>query len=101
MYAGLIAEEGPVETLFHHPAHPYTRMLFAATPDLRGGERVTSIPGTPPRLDREITGCSFRPRCDVVLERCASERPELLEVTAGHRAACHHGELDAALGGWR
>ena len=45
MYAGEIAEQGPMETLFHQPRHPYTRLLFAATPDLYGNDQVVSIPG--------------------------------------------------------
>ena len=52
MYAGEIAETGPMEELYHDPRHPYTRMLFAATPDLYGSGAVASIPGAPPRLDR-------------------------------------------------
>ena len=89
MYAGEIAETGPMETLYHAPQHPYTRLLFAATPDLYGEEAVTSIPGSPPRLDRESSGCSFRPRCDVPLERCATDHPDLLQLGGGHLAACH------------
>src|SRR5215472_3413620 len=56
MYAGEIAECGPMETLFHQPRHPYTRLLFAATPDLYGDEEVVSIGGAPPRLARPVTG---------------------------------------------
>jgi peptide/nickel transport system ATP-binding protein len=52
MYAGRVAELGSVDRLFHDPRHPYTRLLFAATPDLYGDEAVASIPGAPPRLDR-------------------------------------------------
>jgi peptide/nickel transport system ATP-binding protein len=89
MYAGEIAETGPMEALYHDPQHPYTRLLFAATPDLYGQEAVTSIPGSPPRLDKEITGCAFRPRCDVPLDECAHEHPQLLRIGDGHLAACH------------
>ncbi|MGE5137483.1 MAG: ABC transporter ATP-binding protein [Gemmatimonadota bacterium] len=89
MYAGEIIEAGPVEALYHSPRHPYTRLLFAATPDLYGDEEVVSIPGAPPRLDEDITGCPFRPRCDSALERCAGEHPVLLETGPGHQAACH------------
>jgi peptide/nickel transport system ATP-binding protein len=90
MYAGEIVESGPVDDLYHAPRHPYTRLLFAATPDLttrNGG--IASIPGAPPRLDRPLTGCPFRPRCDRAFEPCATERPLLREVAPGQAAACH------------
>jgi peptide/nickel transport system ATP-binding protein len=89
MYAGEIVESGPVEALYHDPRHPYTRLLFAATPDLYGEEDVLSIPGAPPRLDREIAGCPFAPRCDQVFERCRTEHPELVGLGARRLAACH------------
>jgi len=89
MYAGEIVEAGPMETLFHQPRHPYTRLLFAATPDLYGNEQVASIPGAPPRLDRAITGCPFQPRCDVAVHRCETEHPALRPVGLFHQAACH------------
>ncbi|HYX86979.1 MAG TPA: ABC transporter ATP-binding protein [Gaiellales bacterium] len=89
MYAGEIAETGPIETLYHDPRHPYTRMLFEATPDLLGDDEVASIPGAPPRLDREITGCPFQPRCDSAFGRCTEANPELKAIAAGHDAACH------------
>ena len=89
MYAGEIVETGPVDALYHSPRHPYTRLLFAATPGLYGDEAVVSIPGAPPRLDAGITGCPFRPRCDSAVERCASDHPALLAAGPGHQAACH------------
>ncbi len=92
MYAGEIAEIGPMDALYHNPRHPYTRLLFAATPDLYGDDVVSSIPGSPPRLDRELTGCPFRPRCDVPIDRCADVHPRLLQVGAGHLAACLRAE---------
>jgi oligopeptide/dipeptide ABC transporter ATP-binding protein len=89
MYAGEIIEQGRMSDLFHDPRHPYTRLLFAATPDLYGEEDVVSIPGVPPRLDRDIVGCPFRDRCDRTFERCLHERPLLLSVGGSRFAACH------------
>jgi peptide/nickel transport system ATP-binding protein len=89
MYAGEIVETGPMDALYHAPSHPYTRLLFAATPDLESRDVVVSIPGTPPRLDQEIEGCPFRLRCDVAFDRCAVERPVLRRVGERQGAACH------------
>jgi oligopeptide/dipeptide ABC transporter ATP-binding protein len=99
MYAGKVAESGPIETLFHDPRHPYTRMLFQATPDLHGEDEVTSIPGAPPRLDREVVGCPFHPRCDSAFARCPHEEPRLREVGDNHTAACHLNDVPAAVAG--
>ena len=92
MYAGRIAEAGPIDALFHEPRHPYTRLLFAATPDLYGEEDVVSIPGAPPRLDHEILGCAFRERCDVAMDVCVAVDPALVGVAASHLAACHRND---------
>jgi len=90
MYAGEIVERGDVDALYHEPRHPYTRMLFAATPDLSDDRgEIMSIPGAPPRLDRPIDGCPFRPRCDRAFAPCVGLRPALQSVGAAHAAACH------------
>jgi peptide/nickel transport system ATP-binding protein len=89
MYAGEIVELGPTDTLYHDPRHPYTRLLFAATPDLYGKGDVVSIPGTPPRLDQEIAGCPFRLRCDSAFAPCATIKPRLIATAQNHPAACH------------
>jgi len=89
MYAGEIIEAGPMDALYHDPRHPYTRLLFAATPDLYGSGGVISIPGAPPRLDRAIVGCPFRPRCDSAFGPCDSIRPQLVRVGQDQAAACH------------
>jgi peptide/nickel transport system ATP-binding protein len=99
MYAGKVAEAGPMDTLFHDPRHPYTRMLFQATPDLLGDEDVTSIPGAPPRLDRPVPGCAFAPRCDSAFSPCADKEPRLRDVGAPHVAACHLNDVAAKVAG--
>jgi peptide/nickel transport system ATP-binding protein len=95
MYSGELVEHGSVDTLFHAPRHPYTRLLFAATPDLHGDGLPASIPGAPPRLDRQTEGCPFRPRCDRAFARCVDERPLLRTVAPEHGAACHLNDVAA------
>jgi peptide/nickel transport system ATP-binding protein len=98
MYAGEIAESGPTDALYHSPRHPYTRLLFAATPDLYGeGIPVVSIPGAPPRLDRPITGCPFQPRCDRAFAPCPTIHPQLKTVAPGQEAACHLNDVPQAV----
>ena len=98
MYAGEIVEAGRLDDLFHEPKHPYTRMLFAATPDLYGEGEVLSIPGAPPRLDRDLVGCPFRARCDRAFDRCKVESPLLVPVGDGRVAACHLNDEPVAAG---
>src|SRR5256714_3447563 len=95
MYAGEIVERADLETLYHSPGHPYTRLLFAATPDLSGDGEVVSIPGAPPRLDRPVRGCPFQPRCDRAFGPCTTIHPGLKKIGAGHAAACHLNDLPA------
>lgn len=82
MYAGEIVERGRIDALFHDAEHPYTRALFAATPDLYGDEPVASIPGSPPDLARPVVGCAYRPRCPLAFAPCVDVRPVLAPVSA-------------------
>ena len=88
LYAGRIAEIGPVHEVINHPSHPYTEGLMAAIPDIAvERERLNQIDGAMPRLDAIPQGCAFNPRCPKVFERCREQRPDLLTVGAT-RAAC-------------
>jgi peptide/nickel transport system ATP-binding protein len=88
MYAGQVAELGASNELVSAPMHPYTRMLFAATPEIDGEGAIISIPGTPPRLDRRLDGCVFAGRCDVVSDECRLQTPSLIDVGPGRVARC-------------
>jgi peptide/nickel transport system ATP-binding protein len=88
MYAGRIAEIGPVGTVIRQPAHPYTDGLMASIPSLEHRvNRLRQIDGAMPRLDAIPAGCRFHPRCPRVFDRCVQEQPELLDAGAT-RAAC-------------
>jgi oligopeptide/dipeptide ABC transporter ATP-binding protein len=95
MYAGSIVENAPCADIVHRPAHPYTRRLVEATPDLAGRRPLTSIPGVPPRLDQPLPGCPFQPRCTEAIDRCATATPPLLELDPGRTCACHLVEVVA------
>jgi oligopeptide transport system ATP-binding protein len=90
MYAGFIAETGPVGEIYARPRHPYTIGLLGSLPrlDETEHERLTSIEGLPPDLIAPPTGCRFAPRCDFATERCQTENPELVPVGLDHQAAC-------------
>lgn len=99
MYAGRVVENGPALALYRGPRHPYTRMLLGAVPNLTEGSAVVSIPGAPPRLDRQLVGCAFAPRCDRVEGICGSVDPVEMTVGVGHSASCHFAIGDGATGG--
>ncbi|MGZ5082533.1 MAG: ABC transporter ATP-binding protein [Usitatibacter sp.] len=88
MYAGRIAEIGPVQEVIHNPKHPYTAGLMASIPALGAEvERLSQIEGSMPRLNAIPPGCAFNPRCPRVFDRCKVERPSLLPA-GNSRAAC-------------
>lgn len=88
LYAGRVAEIGPVHQVINQPAHPYTAGLMAAIPDIEiERERLYQIDGAMPRLNAIPPGCAFNPRCPKVFDRCRAERPDLLPA-GSTRAAC-------------
>ena len=88
MYAGRIAEIGPVHDVIHASAHPYTAGLMGSIPAMdEDRERLLQIDGAMPRLTAIPRGCAFNPRCPQVFDRCRSDRPELMPAGAT-RAAC-------------
>ena len=88
MYAGRLAEIGPVAEVVKHPAHPYTEGLMGSIPSLTHRvERLRQIDGSMPRLTAIPKGCAFNPRCDKVFDRCRVERPGLLP-SGKTQAAC-------------
>jgi oligopeptide/dipeptide ABC transporter ATP-binding protein len=90
MYAGRVAESGPVEAIFDRPAHPYTRGLLDSIPRLEGTRkaRLRVIEGMVPGLRDLPAGCRFQNRCPHRIDRCATA-PALEAVGPGHAAACH------------
>ncbi len=97
MYAGRAVETGTAEDVFYRPSMPYTLGLLGSLPrlDSDGSERLRQIPGSPPSMMGDRTGCPFAPRCPLAAEICLTTEPELVVVPSvtseegGHRAACH------------
>ena len=89
MYAGRVAEIGPVRDVIHAPRHPYTAGLMGSIPRIRSGERkrLVQIEGAMPRLNAIPPGCAFNPRCPRRFERCFVARPDLLPAGTS-AAAC-------------
>ncbi len=89
MYAGRVAEEGPVSEVFARPRHPYTQKLLGAFPNIHADRRTLEvIPGAPPDLRTPPPGCRFHPRCPLALPVCSEELPREVSFD-GVRVACH------------
>ena len=92
MYGGKIQEIAPVNELFNNPLHPYTLGLLASIPrpDKDAPKtRLETIRGMVPNILNLPTGCKFCTRCDIRVERCDTEEPELIEMSPGHFVRCH------------
>ena len=90
MYAGCLVELGAKHDIFRAAAHPYTRGLLHAVPDLKTDRSrpLQTIEGTVPALSALPPGCAFEPRCSSRLIECSAALPPLVEVAAGHWARC-------------
>ena len=89
MYASRIAEEASKDDIFVKPAHPYTQGLLNSIPKLTADSgRLEAIPGQVPSPFNYPSGCHFRDRCPHAFDQCAREIPPLMNLAAGHRAAC-------------
>jgi peptide/nickel transport system ATP-binding protein len=91
MYAGQIAETGPIEDVLANPRHPYTQLLLSAVPDPRAPLSTAGETdrGEPPKVVDPTPGCRFRWRCPLAIDTCAQVTPVLTELLPGHDAACH------------
>ncbi len=99
MYAGRVVESGSVKTLFDDPQHPYTIGLMGSMPSVGPREgRLATINGRVPTPAEMPGGCRFASRCPFVIAACRETRPPLLEVSAGHFAACIRVPLEQHLG---
>lgn len=89
LYAGRLAEIGPVRDVIKDAKHPYTAGLMGSIPTLTQDEdRLTQIPGSMPRLSEIPAGCAFGPRCPKMFDRCRSEQPAVRPI-GGREVACH------------
>ncbi|MDG6915998.1 MAG: ABC transporter ATP-binding protein [Nitrososphaerota archaeon] len=90
MYAGNIVEVADVAELFKNPMHPYTIGLLGSVPrvDIQSSPGEVLIQGSVPDLINPPTGCRFHPRCPKAFDRCPQVKPQLLEVSPGHKVSC-------------
>ncbi|MEP7203940.1 MAG: ABC transporter ATP-binding protein [Ilumatobacteraceae bacterium] len=88
MYAGRIVEQGPAQELFDDPAHPYTRHLIAAAPDMSTDHEMVGLSGRAPAPGRRPVGCAFALRCELAVDACRAEFPAETEVAPGRLVRC-------------
>lgn len=88
MYAGRVVEQGEVAEIFGNPAHPYTRHLVAAAPDIAGKKQIVGLSGRAPSPGKRPMGCSFAPRCELAVDKCREAFPPHVRISDTHSAAC-------------
>ncbi len=93
MYAFEFVEAGPTDEILTDPAHPYTRSLLNATPNIKAPvDDMEPIEGSAPDPVNVPQGCSYHPRCPMADEKCVSDDPEYYDVDEDHQAKCHYWE---------
>ena len=97
LYAGRVAEVGPVDAVFGGPGHPYTLALLRAVPDIGRRARLAQIPGRPARPGERPDGCFFHPRCPIRIERCETGEVPTVALGADHTACCHRADRAARI----
>jgi len=98
MYAGEIVEQGSLRDIVRQPVHPYARGLLASTiHGAKRGERLQTIPGTPPSLDQAPRSCSFAPRCGMAQPRCSEAMPPNIALGPQRLARCILAEAPASV----
>jgi len=93
LYGGRIVELGPTDELLLQPRHPYTRALLRSYPNMTTTKDLQGIKG---RMERNVTGCPFHPRCTQAIPICQEQLPILIEHD-GRMVSCHRGGIIAAL----
>lgn len=88
MYAGNMMETGKTKDILYNPAHPYTKSLLDAVPDIEVEKELIPIPGTIPSLIDPPSGCRFHPRCPNAMDICKEEIPPLFNIDTDHYSAC-------------
>jgi oligopeptide/dipeptide ABC transporter ATP-binding protein len=98
MYAGRIVERADVDTLFHHPRHPYTKALLGCVAGIEDDRSVPLEPiaGAAPDLRNPPKGCRFAPRCNMARDICRVQDQLLVPVSHNHAVACVFAQVEAA-----
>lgn len=99
MYAAKAVEYGESDRIFAEPLHPYTRLLINSLPTIGDDGAREGIPGSPPSLWGDLSGCRFADRCPLATDRCRAEEPPLVEHRPGQFAACHYAGTDVPKSG--
>ena len=88
MYGGSIMEFGSTDDIINNPAHPYTKALIKAVPEMNG-KIPEAIEGLPPEFNDDISGCPFAPRCSMAKDICYKKFPEKIVLSESHTVYCN------------